>query len=443
MKIRTKILLSSLVLLAGLCPQGCDTAGDFDRPDVDYFVKYYGTSLGNQTGVDMVVNSDGTITMVGISESGATSRTYFVKIDQLGNVLIEKYLSGPTDRVKDIEPYGNGEYLILSEYIGESTLSNDVKLLRVSADGTKIDSSVVGTIFDDPDDGPEQLNDYPKKIMVVNGTGKIIVSGYSDNIEDNSSPNADLGDFMVLAFEINPNLTQTSWNIRPSDFGGFTDLDVVAASVEAKTTDGSDVVCAIGYSSGTLASAGDRQLFYFAMDPTNGDYIDSGTVPNIPAGSDAEILDAFEVESINGGYFFVGNIRAGNGRSELFFGKLRESLSFEENDDIQFLDKMLPAGATNFSGISACKSNTAPEGYLVAGIDTKPTGSTDVLVIKIDLSGQVVWTSRFGSDQGVDMPGKITELSDGKVMLVGTTELGDNQTKLSLIKMNSSGQLLK
>jgi hypothetical protein len=63
--------------------------------------------------------------------------------------------------------------------------------------------------------------------------------------------------------------------------------------------------------------------------------------------------------------------------------------------------------------------------------------------LKVDLSGQLVWSSRLGSDQGDDAVAKVRELPDGRVLILGTTELGDNQRKLSLIKMNSSGQLLK
>jgi hypothetical protein len=450
MKNRIRTALSFFILLAGISWQGCDTPGDFDQPDVDYFVKYYGTSLGNQTGVDMVANADGTITIVGTSETGTTSRTYFLKVDAVGNVLVEKYLSGPSDHVKDIEPYGSTEYLIVSEYTEQSTGSIDIKLLKVSSDGAKLDSVMVGTVYDDPldvpDEGPQQLNDYPNNITVVESTGKIIVSGSSDNIEDNSSPNPDLGDFLVLAFEANPNLTQVAWNFRPSDFGVFDDRDVMATSVEAKFQNGPntiDILCGIGFSSSKLSSNGDQQLYYIGMGKTDGNYIRVGTEANIPAGTDVEIIDAFRVQSINGGYFFVGNARSPAGKTELFFGKLREALSFEPEQDLQFLDKFLPEGATNFVGISSCKSNVGPEGYLIAGVDTKTTGSTDIWALKIDLSGQLVWASSFGSDQGDDAASKIIEMPDGKIIVLGTTELGDNQRKLSLIKINSSGQLQK
>jgi hypothetical protein len=438
MKNRIRTVLSSLILLTGIFWQGCDTAGDFDDPDVDYFVKYYGSSLGNQTGVDMVVGSDGTMTIVGISETGSTSKTYFLRIDATGNVLVEKYLSGPSDHVKDIEPFGS-DYLILSEFTQEGTENVDIKLIRVNADGVRIDSVSAGTLAGDN----KPLNDYPNQIKVIANANKIIVSGSSDNIEDNSSPNPDLGDFLVLAFQANPNLAQVTWNTRPTDFPGFSDLDVLAATVEAKNENSDDILCAIGFSSGNLGSTGDRQLFYFGMDRTDGQYLDAGTVKNVPAGTDSEVLDAFAVESSNGGYFFVGNARSGSGRTELFFGKLRQSLSFSPEQDIQFLDKVLPSNATNFSGVSASRSNVAPEGYLIAGVDTKATGSTDNWVVKIDLSGQQVWASRFGSDQGDDTSAKIIELPDGRIVVLGTTELGDNQRKLSLIKMNSSGQLQK
>lgn len=437
MKTRIKIGISFFVLLTGLFWQGCDTASDFDDPDVDYFVKYYGTTQGNQTGVDMVVNPDGSVTIVGTSQIGSDFRTYFLRVDALGNVLAEKYLSGPSDHVKDIEPFGN-DYLVLSEFTVEGTDNVDVKLLRVNADGVRVDSVSAGTFagINRP------LNDYPNEVKVIESINKIIVSGSSDNIEDNSTANPDFGDFLLLAFEASPSLAQVAWNFTFTEIGVLDDLDVLAATVEAKGLGGEDLLCGVGFSSSSLSSTGDQQLLYFTMDPADGSYLDASTTANIPTGTDAEILDAFEINSAGGGSFFVGNVRTPGGRAELFFGKLRESIG-HVSQDILLFDKFLPPGTTSFSGVAACKSNFAPEGYLIAGVDTKSTGSTDSWVLKIDLLGQLVWSSRFGSDQGDDAAGKIVELPDGKVVFVGTTELGDNQTKLSLIKMNSSGQLLK
>jgi hypothetical protein len=441
MKSRIKVIVSSFVLLASLSWQGCDTAGDFDPPDQDYFVKYYGTSLGNQTGVDLVVNPDGTIIIVGISEIDGLTKTYFLKLDPLGNVLAEKYLSGPKDLVADIEALGNDTYLILSEFVVDGSENTDVKLLRVNGNGDKLDSVAAGTVKT----GIE-YNDHPRRITVLS-TGKIIVSGSTDNIDDNSTSDPDFGDFLSLAFSANPNLVHDpSWGFGSTDLATG-DFDGFVSAFEGRSADNEDIVCAIGVSSTALGGPpnveGDPTLVYVGMGRDDGVIKDPGVLKDLPVGAIANISDAIKVESINGGYFFVGSMTLTNGKTELYFGKLQSSLTFDPQIDLQFHDRFLPTGATNLSGVSVSKSNVAPEGYLIAGIDTKQTGSTDTWALKIDLSGQVVWTARFGSDQGDDTAARIVELPNGKVMILGTTELGDNQRKLSLIKVNSSGQLLK
>jgi hypothetical protein len=41
------------------------------------------------------------------------------------------------------------------------------------------------------------------------------------------------------------------------------------------------------------------------------------------------------------------------------------------------------------------------------------------------------------------MAAAVTELPDGKVVVLGTMGLADNQFKIAFIKLNRSGQLLK
>lgn len=437
---RIKIALSFFVL-AGLCWQGCDTAGDFDRPDVDYFVKYYGSSHANQSGVDIVANADGTFTLVGTSETGATSRTYFVKVDGLGNVLVEKYLSGPTDVVKDVEALPDGRLLILSEFV-ESAGNIDLKLLRVTSDGVRVDSVTYGTTEIDPNDGLLKINDHPKRIKILK-SGKIVVSGSTDNVKDNTSQNPDLADNMCVAF--NQDLTpDTNWEFNLFDFPGDPDYDVIANVVEGKYgTD--DAVFAIGFTTSTLGGNvnKDMVLAYIGLYKDNGGYMGARTVPSLVPGTDVQISEVIEDTSINGGFFFVGNLLLGNGRTEVFFGRFRSTLTLEPDQDVQFMKRLVPPGANNPVGVSVCKSNAGPEGYIIVSTDTKTSGSTDMIATKVDLSGEVVWSSTFGSDQGDDSAAKVLELADGRVLIVGTTRLGDNQRKLSLIKINSSGKLLK
>src|SRR5690349_13756413 len=124
------LLITGIVMLA---LQACDSSGEFDSPDKDYFLKYYGSSRGNQRAVDMVVNPDGSIVILGESESAGQRQIYFLRVDAMGRVVSEKYFSGPTEVVKDIEPLGNDMYLILADTLsGTGPDDFDTELIKVN-----------------------------------------------------------------------------------------------------------------------------------------------------------------------------------------------------------------------------------------------------------------------------------------------------------------------
>ena len=56
--------------------------------------------------------------------------------------------------------------------------------------------------------------------------------------------------------------------------------------------------------------------------------------------------------------------------------------------------------------------------------------------------GKVNWSASFGSVTKEDFAGTVRELKDGKIVILGTIELESQNSKMALIKLNSSGEFL-
>ena len=119
--------------------------------------------------------------------------------------------------------------------------------------------------------------------------------------------------------------------------------------------------------------------------------------------------------------------------------KLNSPLSWN-NSDISFTVKSdLPPGksilqhSVNFASLT--------NGYFIAS-DQIGQG-LDMRLTKLDNTGNIIFERVFGG-VGDDFVGAVSELSDGKILLLGTMTLGgvvDGQKKIVLIKLNAQGKL--
>ena len=139
------LLIVGLVIIIA---SSCDTENNLKPVYEDYYVKLFGEE-GNQEGVDLVVNeSDQTVLLLGTStEPSGSKRLFLVKADWAGNLIWKRKLGGTNDIAKDIEPSADGGYILLAEtrdLLAEDPTEN-VKLIRITAEGEKTDSVVFGT----------------------------------------------------------------------------------------------------------------------------------------------------------------------------------------------------------------------------------------------------------------------------------------------------------
>jgi len=138
---------------------------------------------------------------------------------------------------------------------------------------------------------------------------------------------------------------------------------------------------------------------------------------------------------------------------------LRETTSQIESRDItdifkQFLGEgrviLSPGGPTwakAFGGISSdfCYSvlKTSDEGYIVAGYTSSfGAGGYDVLLLKLDLVGNISWARTFGGAKN-DCATSLLKTADGEYIVAGyTNSFGAGSNDLLILKLDAQGNLV-
>lgn len=412
---------------------GCDTANNVEDPDLHYFVKYYGGD-GNQRSVDILALDDGSFLLLGnYAESTIDSDIYLIRVNAEGDVLWEKRFSdNDNSTAKDLEPTSDGNFIVLADYQSTDSLANG-KLLKVSPDGTILDVVFFGTL----------ANDFSRTVTAIDDGG-FIVSGTTELTStwtDPNNPNPDLGNFFNYRFD--QNLSASS-NWDPiQGFGGLLDVSV-------RTLQTQGIFYVFGYSNNDISGTNPDNnlgLFYFGLSSNN---VKLGvSFPGDPYGVLHEKTEINFVQPVapelGTGFVVIGTSQDNLGVvSEIFFARMRSVLAFSNTpllDDITLyqtirLDRKI-------RGVSAASSLVGSVGYLVLGDEVRSTGASNIWISKIDQSAGILWSSTFGSEEGDDSAAGVVELPDGKIVILGTMGLADNQSKMALIKLNPGGQLLK
>ncbi|NJN41191.1 MAG: hypothetical protein HC811_02075 [Flammeovirgaceae bacterium] len=169
----------SLILVVVLIT-ACDTASSIEDPNTNYFVKYIGGD-GDQEGVDMIVNADGTTYLFGNTKSSSTNakqQLYLVLVDEFGQVIWERTYGDPNlnYEARDIEATNDGRLVFVGNQ--ETGPGNkDIIIMTLDLNGVKLDS----TGFDLNAGGMDEVANTVSQTL-----DGFIVSGYTKDV--NSKP---------------------------------------------------------------------------------------------------------------------------------------------------------------------------------------------------------------------------------------------------------------
>jgi len=408
-----------IVVLRIFC--GCDTPEELQRNRTDYFLKFYGND-GNQTGVDFVMNDDGTFVLVGNSQESATSdlQIYVVKINQKGEVLWQNTYgsNARNEEAKDIELLKNGELIIAGNSKPKNvTTQSDVYLLKLNQDGGFVDSVRQGTItsFENVSSVTEVTTASDSSELIVAGS----ISGISGNAQDT--------DAMHMRFKIEKNLnklkrlSELEWKTRPTyPSFGFQGVENATKVVQYDNN--------TFYVFGSSNQLGKFDFWYYSLSNKANEPINSTLIGNL---EQDEVLTSVTLSKDQTSVVLTGTRQGSIVTVLLRLPLLSISPSTTTNLNLegdQYSQPRLAIGQT---------------GYWVAAQKTSASTS-DIVLAGTNVDGTRNFEHLFGESL-LSQSGSVAELPDGRVVTIGTMALGgvgnNSQLKMVFMKLNSSGRL--
>lgn len=420
--------LSGWLLMGLIFIFSCNTADNIEDPDLDYFIKFYGGD-GDQLATDMLSLSDGSFLLLGYSPvSNLESFIYVVRVSAVGDVIWEKSFEGGFSIAKDLEPTLDGNFIIVADHMAPGSNHFDLQLLKISPAGDLLGSKTAGTLAHEHSRTVTPLADGD---FIVSGTTEFTSTWVNPN-----DPDPDLGD--VFNYRFGPNLDMLPTNEwSPAIHGWGSNLDVAVKTAEVL---GGYYV--FGYTNSPFGGENPDErfgLFYFRRGSSGS----LGSVLFSKNTSDDTQINLVEPvpSALGGGFVVIGSSTDDSDFSTPVFARLRDSLTFDpRGSDIPLL-RMIPFGR-NIRGIRATPTLFGEHGFLILGTEARTIG-TNFWLSKIDQSAKVIWSASFGSEGEDDSAAAVVQLPDGKIVILGTMRMPDNQSKMALIKINPRGQFLK
>jgi hypothetical protein len=412
-------LSNIFIFLLFLSIASCDTAGNVDPVFDSNFIKYYG-SEGNQSAADIQVNPDGSMFLLGNSESVSGLKTAFIiKTDAQGNIIRQRQIGGIDYTAVDVELIKTGNdsgSIVVALNVGPQRTSS-ILLLKLTQDGITTDSVLV------PMHGPGGIQQVAKSITHLELTDEFVVTGFADQkLVKETSPVTPANDTTdILAFRFDNSLAL---------------IDTVVNKGGERNGSGIKVFELPGSTSGKLVlfSYSDRPY----LEDTFGynfsfDIVSAG----VPVGEligteqDQEILSSVVKIplSMGAGFLMAGTSRPSRkGNGDLYLVKFNDELQYKA------LDIKLSLGRN----LECVAADNAPSGYFILSNEMSVGGLKDIALFKVLSDGSVQWSKSFGSRAGDDSAAAIATLADGRIAIVGTIEL-QTKRKLALIIVNSDG----
>ncbi len=439
---RNLILLVCLIMLFS-----CDSLNSLESAGENYFVKFYGED-GDHTGVDMVTNSDGSFILVGnerVVGDAMGQQIYLVKVDALGTVVWQERFGTPGDDfAKDIELTVDGNVIIAAE-VQKISNDRDVFVIIVSQSGSLVDSFQMGLKKLDGQEGDEVVN----SISIIQGG--YIVSGSTTAVETNN-PN-DITDALHIRLNNSLDPIDPATGLWKNTSHQNDSDDVLVKMFESSPS----AFYGFGYTNTVRNSKRDYKYWTFSLGAT-GEPTNNGTdlLDIIGSQEEDEKLSGMTVSPPQSGEGFVlSGVRTNTAReSQAFIVKLQRNLFVPGEDNV--LAEESPIVLGNLEDVVDVPENTlirssmvslSQGGFLLLTNSKSPsTDEVNISLIKLSNTFLKVWDVPllFGG-VGNDFAGTVSELPDGKIVIVGTMTLGGvtGQTKMVLMKLNSEGKFIK
>lgn len=415
-----------MFMLAVMLLASCDDQDSVPPPGEKFFLKYYGMD-GDQVAADMAIGLDGGMWILGTTGERnsfeISSRLYLVKINNEGLITGQYVFGEPGDQAKDIEVSDDGTINILADH-RVSDLNYDVKLIRVDANGRAVDSVTYGYPGVQRAKTVTELDDH---------TGYIITGSteYDTAVQLNPGNPEDISD--IFHYRCNSALQFDKVNWYEQSGSGTFDSGIKVFDTQSGSfyVFGSSNQFHPGNQSGSVTS------MYYSRINNGGVTTDFNFLGDFDTNTQSSFIAPMPL-GLGGGFLVVGTKTNGNVVS-LQVAKLRSELLFNNNDELW--DREVSIDARNLSAVSAASCIKGLQGYFILADETASDGQRNIWLTKIDLNGSVMWSRSFGSREEDDYAAAVMEMDDGRILVLGTINLVNGQSKIALMKLNNLGQL--
>ncbi|NBW34854.1 MAG: hypothetical protein EBR30_07515 [Cytophagia bacterium] len=368
--------------------------------------------------------------LLGNTDKNNEHRFFVTKIDTAGNILRHRtYGEGSSiiETAVDIEQTSDGNFIIAIQRTA-TTGNRDTKLLVISPDLVGQDSVVFNNTVIADNTGDEAVSSVTP--YQLNGETGFLVTGSTTLV---STPD-DITDPFVYKIDQNLNL-DPFWVTNPGN-NGTRDQGIKIVPRQTGF---------LLFLNTNPESSAARNGYYLQPLESDGDATTEGSVGfvRISESGEDEFLQQVVSNPDNGDYLLVGN-RVGSDISQVYFVAMTNSLGFNPTQHRNAGNQTVSLNSLegSFSGISVAPSRQT--GYLLVANQELNLGNVvtnNIVLARLRFTGEVMWTTQFGADDSYKAA-KIEELPNGKILIVGTGTLG-NQEKMMLLKVNSEGQFLK
>jgi hypothetical protein len=392
------------------------------------FYKYIGSD-GNQEAVDVVIDEDDNIYVLGKSSSTSDGeQLYVVKTTAKGEVLWERVFGDAGDEVpKDIELLNDGDLVLVADRTDIGTGEKDIVIYRLNS----TDGSVMGT---PRIDGYPGIGDYVNSITEI--SDGFVVAAYSDN--------GPYKDFSVFRYDASFS-AYPGWSVKTEQLqvsGGYDLVPVKVFQIHA------DLFYTFCYTNSIFEGDNVSDYNYF-IHVSNGlnDGLNELMIHSSDPISNERLTSVSIIPPQSGSGFIMAGYISNSSRQELYLVRIRQGLEFAPHDPAQYLQGAPKIVSDNLSSIVNTKASvfsSKSQGFLVLG-NENALGNENIFLTKVDNELENAWQAPHVSfslgGAGNDTAGAVVETSTGRIVLCGTMVLGDviGQKKVVLMNLSPNG----
>lgn len=419
---------------------GCTAFEDAGMTERNTFVHFF-SSATDYHGIVAELDTDGGYIVSGeIRNTNGLSDALIIKTDPRGHKVWENVITNSI--MNAVRPYEDG-YILLGDSVQTNPGSPEVnelvntyaRLLRIDGQGSILDEHLTsGTVTRTVNNQPVKLTiDYHGNALNLDASGNIVVLGnYRVPGENQSS--------FVAAFDPG-NLQDSLWyrSYSPQD------QDYINCNALHFTGSAGLIWAQRNFTQGNVT----REFFSVAHVVPGSTYRGSSLFGQ----NDARNHIVEDIQKSSVGFGIIGTYAETNGlngniyfiRTDVQGNILEESVRYIDGEDLILRDQVMEAGSATSSGSHDTGMALAAldDGFVLGGVMTStPTvgsGGTDILLIKLDPFGNLLWKKLIGGS-GDETVNSIRETPDGGLLLCGTNTVNGLST-IMLVKTDANGNV--